>query len=228
MADMSWPLDMLPTGSISIRAINGRVTGPVSLAGTRQVQVGQDGHWEIGYANLPRWSAAQNRVWRAIATRLQAGETMLVPVFDAYQAPIPSGATDVIVTHDDGTSFDDDTGYLVGPVTATASGSVAQAARTMVIDLAAGDPLTAGHYFSVVHPTWDERLYMIDRIVSVDGSLYTVGFWPPAREAIPAGFDLNFSDPRCAVTLKDEDPMGDDRTAEIITRNSVSFVEVFP
>lgn len=235
MAGIEWPRALMPPAGINIIPMNRRIVGPVSLDNTMQ-QIGSGGgHWQIEYQGVPMWSPDQIRTWRSISSRVNRGITVSVPIYDQNQQPYVGVYEEgSIVPHDDGTYFDDGTGYLTLPITAESVAAVALRATEMQVQLIEGGALMGGEYFSIRHGIrWGERLYLIETVEADASSppvagLYTITFSPPLREAVVEGIDLNFADPRCTCWLAQDQTMGDERSSEIMTRRNVTFVEAFP
>lgn len=173
--------------------VRGRSAGD-AVQGSGQVVYGAQPRWEM---TLQLWGGRRNQVmtWDAIRAKLRGRINVLrVPMRNAYRPTLrdlglpdadalelscgPGGA------HDDGTLFDDCTGYDIDPVLPVAAEIVA-GAETMTLDAApVGDALQPGHWFS--HDDWP---YKVTGIWEEDG-LTTYAFEPPLRRAIPAGAEI--------------------------------------
>lgn len=95
------------------------------------------------------------------------------------------------------------------------------AARTTLMGVSDITGLEAGVYFS---PGTTDRLYLIREVIE---SPLGIVIWPPAREEIASGVELNFAAPVCRMRPVDES--SGDLTLEFFKRGfpDMAFVEVF-
>lgn len=130
--------------------------------------------------------------WRALLGQLEEGVTrVVVPFCDKRHTPY---GPEHRVPHSDNTPFSDGTLYVGGGPTATAASAAPLRSTSLSLSGLFSRPLIGGEWFSIAHPTKGDRAY---KVRSVEGT--TVSFVPPLREAVPAGSEINFRDPRCLM-----------------------------
>jgi len=196
------------------------ISGPVSQAGVSDVISGDAGFWRATYASVIVTSRDRVIVWRALAAKLQGRlNPILVPYCSAYQ-PIMKGVSVSSVPHDDGTTFDDGTGYAGNKTHVFLTADVPVRAVSCTVNVVAADTIQPGQVFSL-----GERLYQITDIVDVSGSTKQISFLPPAREAVPADTELEFTNPVCRMRLASDDAMAIDLDLNKRGFPTVDFVE---
>jgi hypothetical protein len=79
---------------------------------------------------------------------------------------------------------------------------VARRGSVITVEKVASATLDAGQHFSVGY-----RLYRIESIITQSGGSARFRFWPPAREGIIAGAELDFDQPAVKVRLVDDNAM---------------------
>ena len=172
------------------------ISGGTALSGDETV-IATDGggRWVAEYGNAPLNRREKVLSWRAARAILEGGAVPIIfPICDARHQPVASRSR---VPHSDNAPFSDDTLYLGGDCAVTAAGNSDLRATSLNLNIATlGKTLVGGERFSIDHPTWRHRLY---EIKTVDGNRIT--FRPPLREAVTAGTEINFSDPRCVMRL---------------------------
>lgn len=155
--------------------------------------------------------------WRALTARLGEGVTpMVVPFCDARHQPY--GGTHE-VTYGDGAYHSDGTPFAGGGSFGEVTADAALRATTLEFNAVLAQPLIGGEWFTIVHPTKGERAY---RVHSVDGS--ALSFRPPLREAVAAGTELDFTNPRCLMVQDGRAGVG--LMARRHTTAAIRFVEV--
>jgi hypothetical protein len=222
---LDWPLGLYPR-SAAFGARGRIVSGPPSLTGRSQVDAVDAGYWTAMLRGFPVHKANQ-RLWRALIARLEAGAAEIrVPVFELAQ-PWPLGPDGEPVTEtadvmfDDGASFDDGVGFWQPVIAAVTVGAAALRATSLTIDFLYAGEVTGGEYFSA-----GDRLHVIRSIMAESGTQKTVTIWPPLREAVAAGTELNFDAPVCRMRLADEAAGDLDMEFGIVAFPDLSFVEV--
>ena len=212
MADLYWPGRLLVPAHAKAQAAPNNTSGGQSFAGAERVTGNTPGRWKLALRDIrvcmdsDGVSLNQDRIraWNGIEAALQGRlNTILVPVYDYLRAPWPVvNGKNVRPAKPASVWKDIFTRYTPAStaIQATANADIAAGAMTGVIALAAGSALDVCHFEA------DERVYRINRVVSVSGNVYTVKFWPPVRETISSGTALNFDDPclRCRLS-GDED-----------------------
>lgn len=201
---------------VDVRRVGNIVDGGTALSGiTDQTEADGGGYIQADFSEGTARTKMAGNAWRVIsdADASDAFDVLLC----AERRFQPVGAI-AMVTHSDDTPFDDDTEYVSGSASFTATAAAALRATTLLIDGTSTTPLIGGELFSIQHATWGWRAY---RVRSVDGN--TITFRPPLREAIDAGTMLEFDTPRCQMMLaaKTSNPTENGR----FTACAVSFVE---
>jgi hypothetical protein len=97
---------------------------------------------------------------------------------------------------------------------------VAKRAISCTVDVIAADTLQPGQVFSL-----GERLYQITDVIDLTGTLRQLSFMPPAREAVAADTELEFTNPVCRMRLASDDAMALDLDMNKRGFPSVDFVE---
>ena len=195
------------------------ISGPVSNAGLSDVISGDAGFWRCTYASIIVTTRDRVITWRGIAAKLQGRlNPILVPYCGAYQPLV--GSPSAPVPHDDGSFFDDGTGYVGSRTQVVLTADVAKRAVSCTVDVIAADTLQPGQVFSL-----GERLYQITDVVDLTGTLKQLSFMPPAREAVTADTELEFTNPVCRMRLASDDAMALDLDMNKRGFPSVDFVE---
>lgn len=169
-----------------------RLTGGTALSGEEdEIQIDGGGRIFADFANGPLLEREHNLAWRAIKTLADEGAVFIVPFCDKLHQPY---GNEHLVPHSDNAEFADDTDYSGGSAIATITAPAALRATVITITGAFSQPLIGGEWFSIDHPAKGWRAY---RIASIDGS--SISFRPPLREAVQAGDEADFSEPRCLM-----------------------------
>lgn len=206
------------------------IGGPPALDGGAQWVQSDAGCWYIDYYGISVVESDRIKLFRILQGLLNGPATsILVPTFDCKQAPWPlDGSGRKIIgsytPHSDGTPFSDDTLYYNQSIDITcAVASAGLSALTITVNMAG--ELQGGEHFSV-----GERLYRIIGIEQVSSSplMYDVDIWPPLREAIADGAQLDFDRPVCRCILADPRGLMLTLQSRVIGRPNVSFIEAFP
>ena len=175
------------------------ISGGTSLNGVETV-IATDGggRWAAEYGNAPLNRRDKIMSWRAARAMLEGGAVPIIfPICDARHQPV---AFRHHVPHSDGSPFSDESLYESGDCDVICFVDAPLRATSMVMEFRSlGRPIVAGERFSIDHPSWRHLLY---EIKATDG--VTVQFRPPLREAVSAGTEINFSDPRCVMRLNSD------------------------
>ncbi|WP_257540996.1 hypothetical protein [Sphingobium sp. CFD-1] len=172
------------------------ISGGTALNGDETViSTDGGGRWVAEYGSAPLNRREKVLSWRSARAILEGGAVPIIfPICDARHQPVGSRSR---VPHSDDSPFSDDSLYGTSDCFVTAAADAPLRATSLILNIASiGKPLLGGERFSIDHPTWRHRLY---EIKSIDGGQIT--FRPPLREAVPAGTEINFSDPRCVMRL---------------------------
>lgn len=231
MADIFWPTTILKPMAGKSKIVAATISGGRSISGLEQVVQSDAGYWRLTMAQIRIGNNEALRTYNVIEATLQGrGGTALVPFLDCHRAPWPV-INGVTVTSNgsqpwsDGTLFNDGTGWLDPVIIADMVDEVAAGATTATIRIIVGSALLAGMHWQA-----GERGYRIQRVLSetiesADSTLYSIQFWPPARDAIPAGTSLNFDDPRFLARLETDDEMDFDAELWKHGRPTLNFIE---
>jgi hypothetical protein len=211
-----WPALLTPRSIEFMFDSRSRSGGP-TLTGVEQIVGSSGGLWRARLVSIPVVSDVKRKVWRALEAQIQ-GRTneVLVPVFNIDNPGLVIGG----ITHSDGSTFSDDTGYSQSEVTAEFSSAAALRATEITLTVTNGT-IEPGHYFSVGLG----RLYTVAALVSEAGSNVTVNIWPPLREAALQGAPAEFCNPTCRMRLASDDGMKAEFELGRFASPSVDFVE---
>lgn len=198
---LTWPMAILSPGGLNAVKLFANTKGNPSINGITQSVASHAGRWKIDATGFVLGTALKIKLWRAVESLAggQAGQ-FVVPLYEFDRVPVESA--DTTVPHSDGSPFDDGSKYYQPNYIATISGAVALYATTLTINHTGFLAPQPGQMFSC-----GVRLYSIGRILSSTASTVTVAIWPPTREAILAGADLNFDHPECLCRLASDDEM---------------------
>ena len=198
-------LDSFPTckfafASREIMLVQNVISGGVSLAGDEtMIATDGGGRWQASYQNAPLNRRDRNLAWRAARANMEGGiRPIIFSICDARHQPLAGKVKGV--PHSDGTPFDDATLYEGAGGNNLALVDAPLRSTTIFIDATLLErELEGGERFSIDHPTWRHRLYEVKK---VEGS--KVEFRPPLREAVTAGTDIEFRDPKCVMRLTND------------------------
>lgn len=224
MTIYDWPRAVLGERAINFSPRGMTVAGPMTLTGQNQVASLDAGYWVATYELATIGTPDQIRMFRALRAQLEGGAHQVrVPVCDEDQAPWASAiATDPLTaTYDDNVGHDDDTPFAQPNIAVTGAAAAARATQ-LTVTLLAGAALAAGEYFSL-----GDRLYVIREVLAVSGAIYTLAIWPPLREPLAVGGELNFDAPVCRMRLATEAEMDLALGRLWLASPSANFVEVF-
>ena len=234
-----WP-STLPILSIQFAMRMSSTSGGRSITGLEQVVVSSAGFWG-GQITFPVWRRGRgaDRSTMQLAARsvlaLAQGRVnaFLLPVCDRGNTPAYIEGEPKLPpeTFDDGSMFDDGSGIVPREVPAHVGGDYEPGATRVIVNMLAGHAPQPGQYFSV-----GNRLFLIQHSELYGGSLmapfvpayWELKVWPPVREAITDGDNVDFDRPHCLVRFAT-----DDTAALIIQHRSISevtlgFVEAPP
>ena len=114
------------------------------------------------------------------------------------------------VLHDDDTPHDDDAGYDQALVLAQSVSLVPLRSTSISVGIlaGAGGVIEAGMFFSIRHPTWHWRLYVIrTAVLDAAKGWYDLTIRPELREAVPGSTPIEFDTPRCLMRLATPDAL---------------------
>lgn len=180
------------------------------------------GFWVASLNNIQFLDASYTLLWRAIRQIANGGVTpLIVRRNETLFAPFPLGeAEGESIPHSDDSLFSDGAGYYQTTIDVVAAESAALRATSLAITRNYCAELQGGEVFSILHPTFDWRMY---EIATVDDDVIT--FNPPLREAVTAGTQLEFDRPRCTMKLLNPAAMDLNIRSYPFSLASVKFVE---
>ena len=182
--------------------LTARISGGTSLSGIEDtIATDGGGKWYANADDIALHKRDTIMAWRAFVAATGGGvDSFVFPICDARHQPTRGK---VKVPHSDGTSFSDDTLYSQGDCTVfVAEGAPLRATTIRLTIQSLGKPLIGGERFTIVHPTWRERVYQVGRIIDLTDTSATIQFHTPLREAVTAGTPVDFNDPRFVARIE--------------------------
>ena len=230
MADtsVSIPFDRLVEQDHNWDIAGNTMTAGVASGATVDARSDGRGYWTASLNNIQFVDRIDALLWRAIRQLCNGGATpIVVPCRDDAFAPFPTDDTDLIATtFDDGTGFDDGTEFS-DTVIDIICDAAALGATSLNITIHNAAPLQGGEKFSINHPTtFGWRLYEIATVTLTDSTHATITFNPPLREAVAAGTQLEFDQPRCTMKLVNAGSMDLNVKTWPFSLANVKFVEL--
>jgi len=200
------------------------ISGGTSLSGVEDV-IATDGggHWYADLGNADLYSRDRVMLWRAFKAALHGGvDAFIFPVCDIRHQPSRGR---LLAPHSDGAGFSDETLYENGDCGAETTVDLPLRSTQATISMALGKPLIGGERFTINHPDHRARCYQIGQIFEQTETGARFQFHPPLREAVSAGTEVDFNDPRCVMRINGNmsAPLAGPRWAT----GSVSLVEDF-
>jgi len=214
-----WPVAVLRPQNVAFDLAPRSLAGPSSVSGKTQVVSSDAGIWKATFGNIVIRRREEVLMHRALAAILEGrAGTILVPLCRAYQ-PIPAdiAGMEEETPHEDGSFFDDGSGYVGAIVDVSAQAPAPVRAVSMTVTVTRAGDIQPGQHFSI-----RERLY---RIRGFDASTGAMTFRPPLREAVSVGEALNFDDPVCRMRLATDDAMDLDLSLRRFGTPTVNFIE---
>lgn len=200
-----FPTRLFAPTSLQVRLVGQAITGGASLSGEAQfAEVGGGGRWVADFGEAALWTREKVLAWRRFVAAADGGATaLLVPLADRRHQPVSNPYTGGDTFGTD-TWVADESVFTAAEVTATTTASAALSATQLSFSYTAPKPLLGGEHFSIHHPTWGWRLYIVSQVLAGGagtGDATTVKIRPPLREAAPSGTALNFESPRCVMRV---------------------------
>lgn len=202
--------NLLQPRNVSVDMAFRSLAGPTAVSGFSQVVASDAGIWRATFDGIPVYD--QNgrsliKLWRAIAGLAEGRlNALVIPICEAGRRPVPDGAADSeidgSVPHSDDSYFSDGTGYVSRYTTVVTSAAAAVRGTTLSLIKTVAPDLEPGHRFSI-----GERLYQIKSVTAQDETMATVKIWPPLREFVEAGAQLEFDRPVLRVRLATDSEM---------------------
>lgn len=205
MTVFDWPTAVFGAEGVAFDQRGMTVAGPPSLMGQSQIGQIDAGYWIANISLQTLGRGDRVRTFRALRALLEGGAHQLrVPVFDDGQTPWPAAGEAAAneldpLTHSDGTTFSDGSGYHQGAISVVLASDASLRDTAIDVTVLRSGTIHGGEYFSI-----GDRLHLIRQILSVAGSAQGWSIWPPLREDATAGRGLNFDRPVCRMTLTAE------------------------
>lgn len=197
MAAIVWPMKLLPSQEPSFHLRGMNKSGPLSDSGAGDIISGDAGFWVATLSDVVVTTRERVQTFRAIAAMLQGRlNPIVIPYCSLYQ-PLVAGFSPRPLPHSDDTFFSDRSGYLTPGASVLTIADLPVRAVSATVSIRYSGTLQPGQVFS-----FGNRLY---ELTSVSGS--TIKWQPPLREAVPAGTELNFTNPVCQMRLATDDEM---------------------
>lgn len=186
---LEWPRELISAQTVGWKLTTPAQEAGASLAGVpQQVFLSGGPFWELSISGLIMRGETAIKAGRAFQGALGNGERpLLIRPCDCRQVPLADGES-----------------LLDSPPPVEASIVSADLRATAVtIAIAAGFDITrlVGSHFSIINPTWGERMHRIIRRRGGTDEAPEVDIRPPLREAIATETALNFNTPGCLMRL---------------------------
>jgi hypothetical protein len=187
------------------------------------------GRWFAEFGNVQVMTTAQAQLYEALLLDWNNGNEKVI--VHRLAGPLLAGR-DAEVTFSDDTTFSDGSPLISGEVNAEFTASAALRATAISIRVWGASAFQGGEAFTVVHPTMEDRLYGVARVLSSTSADeytdYTLRISPPLREAVADGDQIDFNRPRCVmrVDVSDEN-LWPTFEPGFFARTSIRFSETF-
>lgn len=227
---MEWPSLLARAPNIAWRQRGVTRISPVGIDGTFQPRrrVDGGGRWACTLSGTWLYKRELIKLARAIEVVANGGlTTFTLRTCECGFAPFLDGSGPATVPHSDGSPFSDGSEYFQSGIYGSVSGDVGKRATTMFISLDQARPFTGGEAFSIVHPAMGERRYHVGFAYPAASGVQQVTFWPPMREAVTGGTELNLYDPGNAMYLVNSEEFLEDINMGRFSRANAQFEESF-
>jgi hypothetical protein len=194
-----WPRTVLPPRSAQADPLPVTTSGPASLSGVRQVVAAPAAVWVITLQSIPVASVAQRLTFRALGAQIQGrANPVLVPVFDRVELRGSGSGVTYTAPHSDDSSHSDGSLYASGGSQAVVAAAASMGDVALSVTIVLGS-LEAGQHLSI-----GNRLYRVARVDAVSGSTLDLIVWPPLRDDVVAGSEIELDNPVCKCRLYDD------------------------
>lgn len=227
---MEWPSLLARAPNIAWRQRGVTRTSPVGMDGTFQPRrrVDGGGRWACTLSGTWLYKRELIKLARAIEVAANGGlTTFTLRTCETGFAPYLDGAGPSTVPHSDGSPFSDGSEYFQSGISAQAHFPIAKRATTMFIYTDEAAPLKGGEAFSIIHPTMGERRYHVGLVYPLVFKVQEITIWPPMREAVTAGTELNMHSPGNAMYLANSEEFLEDINMGRFSRANALFEESF-
>lgn len=184
--------------------------GGLSLEGSEQIVASGSGRWRARVEVSAIRASESHREDAVLALRTLIAEMegrvgeVLLPSFDAYVPRDSLGrkfSACAVAPLGGGIYFFEHWGFEQTEIIhATLEGAAALRATTIVADILEGQGLRPGQYFGI-----GERLYRAKSVTPTTGSLVSIRFGPPLREAVADGERVILDRPVCRTRFASDD-----------------------
>jgi hypothetical protein len=183
--------------------------------------MGGAGIWATNSDAINLRTPAHVRLWRSIEAYCDGGaQPIVVPMCDRRQFPAPLDVNgNPILGYDqlpyvndqsaDEPFHSDDTGFAQSVTEIQTNSAAVLGATSIQLFVSIGGSLRPGMFFSIRHPTWHWRLYVIRTAEeTAEGSgAFNITFRPTLRETVIGGVLVEFDSPRCLMQLADPEAL---------------------
>jgi hypothetical protein len=162
------------------------------------------GWWTADFGDMPVQTPMEHRALRAFASAFRGGRIIDVPFVE--QSPLGGIAG---VGFSDGATFSDGAVFESGLMTAVLDAAIVGSREDELrIRVTSGPGLNPfGDMFSLYRGAdKGSELHLIETAEQLEADLWRVEIGPMTRQAYPAGAEVNFNDPHCAMKI--DDPEG--------------------
>ena len=220
-----WPCILMNAESDDWRLV-GATEGDRGVDGVPQfTRIDGGGRWTLTVANIALISADAIRTWDAVTGLMdESVRPVAVPYLIPATQPFYTD-DDPSVTYSDGATHSDETLIEGATIECQLEAPAALRATTVDIRTRAAAPFRGGERFSIKHDVWSHRLYKIIAFEQISNNVVRAEIRPPLREATPAGAELDFERPKCAMVVADPAGLGGPLTARRFGARTLSFIE---
>lgn len=220
-----FPAHIFNPQAIKADAVPSMISGGESLSGiTTTILTDGGGKWSVVYSGINLRAPRQLRLWD-MWTSYMPGRAFLVPLVSLFTAPRPTTAGSLArpsALHADDPDFPTVVRQASPYIVASLTAPVALRATQMTMRVAQGARIEGGERFSI-----NGRAFKIERVLSRSDQTVTVSTFPPAREALQAGADVNFEWPVVQCRLVGGQDLAPNQAFGRHAEVSISFVEDF-
>lgn len=225
---LEFPRKLLREADHDWNIIGNTATAGQTAASSVDIRSDGGGLWSASLNNIQFWDQTFTLLWRALRQACNGGiNPIVVPRNDTIFCPFPVGFSPSgnPIPHDDGSLFNDGSGYYQSVIDVTCFGGAALRSTSMSLKLNFCGPLQGGEAFSIQHPTMNWRMYEIASVTPIDATHAQVTFNPPLREAVLDGAAIEFDRPRCLMKLANSAAMDLNVTTWPFSIATVKFIE---
>lgn len=206
MSAKHWPANLFPS-SVGFEIVGQSASGGRSDTGFEQVVVGSAGYLTaiLKFVGLQFRKPERTLAARAMKAHLRGrANSVYMPIYDRWNSPAALAGEDSapeVLTLDDESLFDDDTGLLQDPTPAQA-GPASRGQGTLLVYMLGGHTPQPGQWFGLK----GKEAYLIDTAERViEGADYhTLTFSPTLRRDVVDGERVDFDDPHVEMRAQSD------------------------